>query len=91
MAISITADIRQALQALERERKQLDRQIEALQRVLAIFDSSPAEQAPASKPTARKAARRGMSAASRRAASERMKAYWAKRRKTAGKGQAAAK
>lgn len=88
-ADSIALTIRQALHRLEAERKQVDAQIETLQRVLTLMDgrkAKPAATPAATKPAPRK--RGGMSAKARQAVRERMKAYWAKRR--AAKGQKSA-
>lgn len=90
MATTITANIRQAIRGLEGERKRIDEQIEALQRVLAVMDGRTAKAVqgkPVAASTARK--RRGMSAKARQAARERMKAYWAKRKAAKGKKAAA--
>ncbi len=81
MAVNVTANIRQAMQALEAERKRIGEQIAALQRVLVLLDgrgATPAKARVEVVPTARK--RHGMSAKARQAVSERMKAYWAKRK-----------
>ena len=91
MPVDIGKTIRDALSQLRGERDRLDRQIAALQSALAEMDGKAGD---AAMPHASRAAvnavpaasRRGrrkravMSAAARKAVSERMKAYWAKRR-----------
>jgi hypothetical protein len=68
------------------ERERLNRAIEALQgstnRKRRPARNSPNSAAVATSTTNH---RRGMSAAARKAQSERMKAYWTKRRKSTGK------
>ncbi len=84
---SVTFTLRKALHQLERERERIDRQIGAIRSVL---DESDTARIPASlaKPKRRKAERPSMSAAARRAVSERMKAYWEKRKSVSAKGKA---
>ena len=73
-------DILQAIAARQTEIERLQAEIDALGRVEQLLTpSAPAKQAPA-KPQS-KGKRRGMSPAERRAVSERMRAYWAKKRK----------
>jgi len=84
---SVTSTLRKALQQLEKDRERIDRQIGAIRSVL---DESGAARTPASRATPRrpKPTRRPMSAAARRAVSQRMKAYWEKRKAAAGKRKA---
>jgi len=84
---SVTSTFRKALRQLEKERERIDRQITAIRSVL---DESGAARKPTSpaKPSRSKAKRRPLSAAARRAVSQRMKAYWEKRKAAAGKGKA---
>ena len=86
MMASVTSALRNALRQLEKERERIDRQISAIRSVL---DESGTARTPASLATRRryKAKRREMSAAARRAVSQRMKAYWEKRNAAAGKGK----
>ena len=86
MMASVTSTLRKALHQLEKERERIDRQITAIRSVL---DESGTTRKLASLAKARrpKAKRRQMSAAARRAVSQRMKAYWEKRKAAAGKGK----
>ncbi len=79
MATSLKATIQRALQTLQAERKKLDQQIAALQGVLAVTDGRKPNRVTTTAPK-----RRGISAKARRAASVRMKTYWAKRRAAQG-------
>ena len=87
MMASVTSTLRKALHQLEKERERIDRQISAIRSVL---DESGTARTPASlaKPSRSKPKRREMSAAARRAVSQRMKAYWEKRKAAAGKAKA---
>ena len=78
MAIDVTTTLRRALIQLQAEKARVDRQIAAIQSVLT--SGSPQGRRKRGRPAGRKSARKGMSAATRRAVSRRMKAYWAKRR-----------
>ena len=71
--MDVTRILKTALGTLQKQRARIDRQIASLE--LAMGRSMGRS---AARPKGRKRARR--SAASRRAASLRMKAYWAKRR-----------
>ena len=84
---SVTSTLRKALHQLERERERIERQIGAIRSVL---DESGTARTLASlaKPNRRKTKRRPMSAAARRAVSQRMKAYWEKRKAAPGKAKA---
>lgn len=87
MMASVTSTLRKALHQLEREREQIDRQIGALGSVLDVSGTTktPAAVARPERPTGK---RRQMSAAARRAVSQRMKAYWEKRKAGTGKAKA---
>ena len=87
MMASVTSTLRNALRQLEKDRERIDRQIRALRSVL---DESGPTRPLASLATPRRSnpTRRPMSAAARRAVSQRMKAYWEKRKAAAGKGRA---
>ena len=65
------------------ERDRLNRAIEALQGTVKRRGRPPKNPLAALAPTAPAPPRKGMSAAARKALSERMKKYWAKRRKAA--------
>ena len=84
---SVTSTLRNALRQLEKDRERIDRQIRAIRSVL---DESGTARTLASLATPRRSnpTRRPMSAAARRAVSQRMKAYWEKRKAAAGKGKA---
>ena len=85
MLPKVTAPLRKALGQLETEKQRIDREIAAVRAALKAFGDT-GRGAPAS--TARASARhRRMSAAARRAVSQRMKAYWAKRRATSAKSR----
>lgn len=89
MALTVTASVRNALRALEVERKRIDGQMQALRGVLRVFPDEGGKAASAT-PAAPTRKRGRMSAKARKAASQRMKAYWAKRRAVAkAKGKAA--
>ena len=87
MMASVTSALRNALRQLEKERERIDRQITAIRSVL---DESGTARSLASlaTPSRRKPKRRQMSAAARRAVSQRMKAYWEKRKAATGKVKA---
>lgn len=87
MMASVTSTLRKALRQLEREREQIDRQISALRSVLDQSGTARALASPA-KPNVARPKRRPMSAAARRAVSQRMKAYWKERKAAAGKAKA---
>jgi Arc/MetJ-type ribon-helix-helix transcriptional regulator len=89
MTTDVTKTLRKALKELQAEREKIDDQIAVIQRVLGADTRGPRRGArrPAK---ARKRARK-MTAATRKAVSRRMKAYWAKRRAEAAKGKGAAK
>ena len=82
MAIDVTKTLRLALAALEAEKARISRQIESIQQVLAAGSGGP-RQAQRRIGTQGKKKRPTLSPAARKAASQRMKAYWAKRRTSA--------
>jgi hypothetical protein len=86
MPLKLVAPLRKALRTLEVEKRRIERQITAVQAALEGLEGKrkPARTAPTPRP---KAKQRKMSAAARRAVSQRMKAFWAKRRAEAGKGK----
>ena len=79
MAIDVTKTLRNALAALEVEKEKISRQIESIHQVLAAGSRGP-RQAKRRIGTQSTQKRHPMSAAARKALSQRMKAYWAKRR-----------
>jgi hypothetical protein len=89
MPINVMATLRRALRQLEAERGRIDRQIAALQTALGGTADSTGRRR-SSTPTVRtgRRRRRRLSAAARRALSQRMKAYWAKRRAGGAKAKA---
>jgi hypothetical protein len=92
---TLKMDIANALRGLEAERAQLDRQIEAMRRLLAVVhgqgdvprsrDSVETGQRTNEPSSKMREEAQGMSVQARRAISERMKIYWAKRRKLPGR------
>ena len=89
MPVDVGRTLRQALLKLTAEKVRIDRQIGAIETFLRATDGR-ARRRPrgavlgSRRVSARRAKRRRMSAAARKAVSARMKAYWAKRR--TGKG-----
>ena len=80
MPVDVQGTVRNAIQQLEAERRRIDAQITALQTALANANSQRRVRAPGRR-------RKRMGPAARRAVSQRMKAYWAKRRAAAAKGK----
>jgi hypothetical protein len=87
MMASVMSTLRKALRQLERERERIDRQIGAIRSVLDVSGTARTLAARA-KPKRSKPTRRPMSAAARRAVSQRMKAYWERRKAASGKAKA---
>ena len=87
MPLNVTATLRKTLAQLERERARLDQQITAVRTALAALEDrrAPAVSQTRRQPIPRK---RQLTAAARRAISQRMKAYWAKRKAASVKGKA---
>ena len=81
---NLTRPLRNALITLQAERARLDRQISGIEQVLDVLSGTLQSQkeGPATRRTPK---RRPMSAKARKAVSQRMKAYWAKRRGAAAK------
>jgi hypothetical protein len=89
MAFDINRTLRQALSRLEGEKTRIERQITGVRQALGAVgpNSDRIPRAPVAKRR-----RRRMSAAERKAVGARMKAYWAKRKRTSKrKTRAAAK
>ena len=82
MAPKLIRMLKEALGQLEIEKANLDRQIQGIQAVLGISDGSKFSRMPtgAMKP-------RTMSAAARKRVSQRMRKYWAERRKAEAKSK----
>jgi len=87
MLLSALMPISEILAALVAERDRLNRAIDALQGPVRRRGRPPKNPSLAADMVAPRSTnhKRGMSAAARKAASQRMKAYWAKRRKASAK------
>ncbi len=90
MPVDVGKTLRQALSKLTAEKQRIDRQIGAIETALQATGVRARGRPRGSTRRGRKATvprrrSRRMSAAARKAVSARMKAYWAKRKKTAGK------
>lgn len=85
MPTDVTKTLRKALTELRAEKARIEKQIAAIQGVLAVSGRGAGKEASA-KP-AKKRGRPPLSAAQRKAVGKRMKAYWAKRKAEAGKGK----
>jgi len=86
MVPSVTATLRKALQQLNAQKQRLDGQITAIRSLL----EESGDRRSRVRSTVRlrpKSKRRRMSAAARRAISQRMKASWAKRKAALAKGK----
>jgi hypothetical protein len=89
MLLNLEAPLRKALGALEAERQGIERQIAVVRAALeALGGKAPRTAAPPASSPQTRPAQRQLSAAARRAVSQRMKAYWAKRRSEAAKSKA---
>ncbi len=87
MILKLAAPLRKALATLEKEKQRIERAIAVVQAALEALGGKgkPTPSPSTSHPKPRK---RRVGAAARRAVSQRMKAYWAKRKAEAGKGKA---
>ncbi len=79
MILKLVAPLRKALAELEKEKQRIEREISVVQAALEALGGK-GQHTPAPSATRPKAKQRRMSAAARRAVSQRMKAFWAKRR-----------
>jgi hypothetical protein len=86
MPVNVMATLRSALRQLEAQRAHLDRQIVGVRGALDGLGTADGGRRSV-RSTTRVQRRQRMSAAARRAVSQRMKAYWAKRRMVKGKGR----
>lgn len=86
MVLNVTASLRKALRQLEAEKQRIDGRIAAVRAALAALGDTRRGTAPS--PPRAKPKRGRMSVAARRAVSQRMKAYWAKRKAALAKGKA---
>ena len=89
MAIDVTKTLQKALVELQAEQEKISAQIKAIQNVLAAGGSRRGS-AKGTVASRGKRQRKSMSAATRKAVSRRMKAYWAKRKGAKPKGTAKA-
>ena len=85
--MNLVAPLQKALATLEKEQQRIERQITVVQAALDALGGKgkPTPAVPTAPP---QVVKRPVSAAARRAVSQRMTAYWAKRRAEAGKGNA---
>ena len=83
-SLDVTKPLRKALATLHAEKERIERQITGIQRALSVLSGKP--QAEQVRRAIRQAPpRRAMSAKARKALSQRMTAYWAKRRRESAK------
>ena len=82
MPIDVRSTLRKALSALESEKSRIEDQIATVRTALSALNGRRPTPAQASSSGGRK---RTMSPAARRAIAKRMKAYWAAKRKAAGR------
>lgn len=80
MPTDATSILRTALQQLETQRRHLDQQIRAVSGAIDALNGDASLSVSAAIKTRRRVRRRTMSPAARKAVSQRMKAYWTKRR-----------
>lgn len=76
----VSATLKDALKQLEAERNRIDRQIAALKTALGESVGGRRGRPPGRKAAKSRRPRKKMSAAQKKAVSQRMKAYWAKRK-----------
>jgi len=81
MPIDVSGTLRQALAKLQAERTRINRQITAVQQALQAGTTASDGARPTAGGT-EKRGRKRMSPAERKAVSARMRAYWAKRRRS---------
>lgn len=86
MILNLVAPLRKALGKLEGEKLRIERQIATVRAALEALGGS-VQRTPAPATTRAKPRQRRMGAAARRAVSQRMKAYWAKRRAETAKSK----
>lgn len=91
MPVDLETTLREALKTLTGDQQRIARQISVLQGALAALDGGrrPLTTPHVAPVGVRRKRRRAMSAAARRAVSQRMKAYWAKRKAVNDKKPAA--
>jgi hypothetical protein len=76
VAIDVRSSLTRALKSLHADRARIDRQIDAVASAISALGGAAGRLAQ----TAARKGRRKMNAAQKKAVSQRMKAYWAKRR-----------
>ena len=83
MPVDVTTTLRKVLKQLQTEQARIEQQIATIQ---AVLTGRPAGRRPVTRPTAppKPPREQRMSAAARKAVSQRMKAYWAKRKAGGG-------
>ena len=83
MPIDVTTTLRKILKQLQTEQARIAQQIATIQ---AVLKGNPVGRRPATRPTAppKPSRKHRMSAAARKAVSQRMKAYWTKRKAGGG-------
>ena len=93
MPVDVRATLGKAVRELEAEKARIDRQLGAIRGLLGSLDSAKGRTVGVARRVRTRRGRR-MGAAERRAISQRMKAYWAKRKAVAassGKAKAASR
>jgi len=87
MPVDVTSTLRDALSNLTAEKRRIERQAAAIEEALRAVNGTSSGQSRSGRAMARhaKSPRRPMSAATRKAVSAGMKAYWAKRKGGASK------
>ncbi len=87
MNATVTAVLRKALIQLEKDRQEIDQKIAGIRTLIDVKAGGRRATAARRSPARPKAKRRRMSAAARRAVSQRMKAYWAARKGAVAKAK----
>lgn len=85
MPIDVTKTLRKALAELQAEKVRIEKQIAAIQGVLAVSGRGAGKAM--RQEAGKKRGRPPLSAVQRKAVGKRMKAYWAKRKAEAAKGK----
>ena len=88
--VNVTKTLHKALRSLEADRARLHNQIAAVEEALRAVDGRQTSRSFGGAAAAPRS-RRSMSAAARKAVSQRMKAYWAERRRAKAKTSAVKK
>jgi len=89
MPATVDRVVRTAIASLEAERERIVRQITALRSALTLDGARRPRGGQRSAPRRRRRGRRRFSAAARNAVSQRMKAYWAARKRAQASGKKA--